>query len=165
MRVATFLLMTACGASHMTSSEPTAPVPAQGRENAASPTITAPATPITPGAASDVDAGAEVSTGSILIGEIAAPKTFNPGPTVAALVPDFLSCYRKVRASAPSLRGKLKLRLVVNESGVPQSVTGEPGGGANDPALISCLGETLKSATFPKPGGTAIIVVPMVFRP
>jgi hypothetical protein len=162
------LLVTACGASHVTSSEPTAPTLTQEREDAASPSLTAslPPTPIAPGAASGVEAGAEVSTGSILIGEIAAPKTFNPRPTIAALVPDLLSCYRKVRASAPSLRGKLKLRLVVNESGVPQSVAGEPGGGAaNDPALISCLGETLKSATFPKPGGTAIVIVHMVFRP
>jgi hypothetical protein len=151
----------------VTSAEPTAPPLAQGREDAASPTLTASLspTPIAPGAASGVEAGAEVSTGSILIGEIVAPKTFSPEPTIAALVPDLLSCYRKVRASTPSLRGKLKLRLVVNESGVPQSVAGEPGGAANDPALISCLGETLKSATFPKPGGTAIVIVPMVFRP
>jgi hypothetical protein len=94
-----------------------------------------------------------------------APKTFKPGPTLAALVPDMVACYRKARGSVPSLRGKLKLRVVVSETGAAQAVAAEAGGGANDPALVSCLDEAFKGATFPKPGGTAILLVPLVFRP
>jgi hypothetical protein len=94
-----------------------------------------------------------------------APKSFNPGPTIQGLAADLLSCYRRVRASVPTLHGKLKLRVVVNEAGVAQGATAEPGGSANDPALVSCLSDALKAAAFPKPGGTAIVVVPLVFRP
>jgi len=54
--------------------------------------------------------------------------------------------------------------VVINEAGVAQSATAEPGGSADDPALVSCLDEVFKTAAFPKPGGTAIVVVPLVFR-
>jgi hypothetical protein len=84
---------------------------------------------------------------------------------MAALQPDLLGCYRKARGAVPTLRGKLKLRVIVNETGAAQSVAAEPGGGANDPALVSCLGDAIKGASFPKPGGTAILIVPLLFRP
>jgi hypothetical protein len=103
--------------------------------------------------------------GTVLIGEIASPKTFKPGPTIERLEPGLLSCYRQVRAAVPSLHGKLKLRVVVNEMGAAQNVAAEPGGSANVPALVSCIAEAFKGATFPKPGGTAIVIVPIVFRP
>jgi outer membrane biosynthesis protein TonB len=75
-----------------------------------------------------------------------------------------VGCYQRARARNPSLHGKLKLRIVVNEAGAVQSVHGEPGGSADDPALVACIGDAMKEAKFPKPGGTATIVVPLVFR-
>jgi hypothetical protein len=101
----------------------------------------------------------------VLIGEIMAPKKFNPGPVIQGMVPDLLACYQRVRASVPTLHGKLKLRLAIGEDGATQSVAAEPGGSANDPALVACLGDAVKAVPFPKPGGTAIIIVPLVFRP
>lgn len=179
-RMALLLLAAGCGASARVSgettsgrgptasSEPPSPQAAHTVEvapDAASPPAahTVEATTVPAPAAAQLRPGD--TSGSVLIGEIAAPKTFNPAPTLAALVPDLLTCYRGVRATIPSLRGKLKLRVTVSEVGIPQNVAAELGGSANNPALVSCLGDALKGATFPKPPGTAIIVVPLVFRP
>jgi|HubBroStandDraft_1064217.scaffolds.fasta_scaffold497508_2 hypothetical protein len=158
------LLVACCGAPNRSSPEPTtgpAPTPSAEPVDAGAPTATLvhSAGPPVP------EAGAEVTGGTVLIGEIAAPKKFNPSPTIAALVPDLLTCYGRARGSVPALRGKLNLRVVVSEVGATQSVAAEPGGGANAPTLVSCIEDALKGATFPKPGGTAIIIVPLVFRP
>jgi hypothetical protein len=93
-----------------------------------------------------------------------APKHFDPKPTLDSLSPDLVGCYQRARARSPSLHGRLNLRVVVNEAGAVQSVQGEPGGSANDPALVACIGDAMKQASFPKPGGMATIVVPLVFR-
>jgi hypothetical protein len=93
-----------------------------------------------------------------------APKHFDPKPTLESLSLDLVGCYQRTRARNPSLHGKLKLRIVVNEAGAVQSVHGEPGGSAYDPALVACIGDAMKDANFPKPGGMATIVVPLVFR-
>jgi hypothetical protein len=162
------LLVVSCGAPNGSAPDPaTGPTPAPSAErvDAEAPTAGGPAAPATPAASPVPEAGAAVVGGSVLIGEIAAPKKFNPGPTLAALVPDLLACYRRARGSVPGLRGKLNLRVVVSEVGATQGVAAEPGGGANDPTLVSCIDDALKDATFPKPGGTAIIIVPLVFRP
>jgi hypothetical protein len=102
--------------------------------------------------------------GSVLIGDIAAPPHFDPKPTIEALRPDLLACFNRVRASNPPLHGKLTLRIQVNETGATLTVDAEPGGSANDPALVSCLGDAIKQARFPKPGGSAIVSAPLVFR-
>lgn len=163
------LLMAGCGAPNRASPEPAmGPLPAPSTQSLEAGTPAgggAAALNTGADAAPAAEAGAEATGGSVLIGEIAAPKKFNPGPTLAGLVPDLLTCYRKVRGSVPTLRGKLSLRVVVSETGAAQGVAAEAGGRANDPMLVSCIGEALKGATFPKPGGTAIIVVPLVFRP
>jgi hypothetical protein len=76
-----------------------------------------------------------------------------------------LACYNKARQNNPSLHGKLKLRINVNEAGSVVLVDAEPGGTAEDPALVACLGEAIKAAHFSKPGGMATITAPLVFRP
>jgi hypothetical protein len=53
----------------------------------------------------------------------------------------------------------------VNEAGTVLRVDAEPGGSANTPALVACIGEALKTTPFPKPGGMATVVAPLVFRP
>jgi hypothetical protein len=100
----------------------------------------------------------------VLIGDIAAPKQFNPKPTVDALQPKILDCYNQLLASNPSVHGKLGLRIQVNEAGTAIAVDAAPGGSADDPALVSCLATVVKGATFPKPGGLATVLVPMVFH-
>jgi hypothetical protein len=104
--------------------------------------------------------------GSVLIGEINAPKTFNPRPTVEALSSQLVDCYNKARAADPDLRGKVTLQININEAGAVLSVDAAPGGHANSPSLIMCIGDVMKAgAHFPKPGGMAIVNTPLVFRP
>jgi hypothetical protein len=109
-------------------------------------------------------APASVAGGSVLIGDIVTPKHFDPKPTLESLSLDLVGCFQQARARNHLLHGKLKLRVVVNEAGAVQRVQGEPGGSANDPTLVACIADAMKEATFPKPGGMATIVVPLVFR-
>jgi hypothetical protein len=102
--------------------------------------------------------------GSVLVGDIVAPKSFDPKPVLKTLEADFVTCFNKARAKNADLHGKLQLRLVVNDAGSVLSTDSDGGGGANDPGLVACLGDVLKGAHFPKPGGLATIQVPMVFR-
>jgi hypothetical protein len=76
-----------------------------------------------------------------------------------------IGCYNKARASKPDLAGKLKLLILVNAAGTVLKVDAEAGGSANDQHLVDCLGDVLKTAAFPKPGGMATVVAPLVFRP
>src|SRR5579863_5930896 len=78
--------------------------------------------------------------GSLLIGEIASPKSFDPRPTLLALNAEFVACYNQARIATPSLHGKLKLLIHVNEAGACMGVDAEAGGSANDGSLVACLG-------------------------
>jgi hypothetical protein len=137
------------------------------------PTGTATATPTATGTgtgtptatpAASAPAGPVPTGGSVLLGDIVAPKSFNPKPTLVSLESNFVTCFNQARAKNPDLHGKLSLRLVLNESGSVLTTTSDGTGSANDAGLVSCLGEVLKGAKFPKPGGTATVSVPMVFR-
>jgi TonB family protein len=108
------------------------------------------------------------SGGSVLVGDINAPKGFDPKPTIVKMQQQLVGCFNQARASQPELRGKVTLRITVNESGAVNSVEADPsaGGHASDPALVSCIESAMKqSAHFPKPAGTAIVTAPLVFRP
>ena len=101
-----------------------------------------------------------------MVGDINAPKNFDPKPTVEAFKPRLVECYNRARATKPDLRGKVTLQIQVNEGGAVLSVDAAPGGHANDPTLIACINDAMKAgAHFPKPGGTAIVAAPLVFRP
>ena len=104
--------------------------------------------------------------GSVLVGDINAPKGFNPKPTVEAFKPQLVDCYNQARALTPDLHGKVTLRIQVNEAGAVLSVDAEPGGHAADPVLVACVNDAMKAtAHFPKPGGMATVNAPLVFRP
>jgi hypothetical protein len=103
--------------------------------------------------------------GAILFGDIAAPKGFDPKPTLTSLSSSFLSCYADARVAHPALRGKLRLRLVVNEGGMVVSADADTDTPAYDAELVACMGRALRSTPFPKPGGTATILAPLVLRP
>jgi hypothetical protein len=104
--------------------------------------------------------------GSVLIGEINAPKSFNPRPAIEELSSSLVDCYNKARAADPALRGKVTLLINVNEAGAVLSVDAAPGGHANSPSLVMCISDAFKArAHFPKPGGMATVSAPLVFRP
>jgi hypothetical protein len=107
---------------------------------------------------------ADDDNAAVLLGEIAATKKFDPSGTVRDLLPDLLACYRAVLKKGLPVHGKLSLRVVVNEQGATQSATALPGGRATDPLLVSCVADVFTRATFSKPGGTATVVVPLLFH-
>jgi hypothetical protein len=101
----------------------------------------------------------------VLVGEIAGTPKFDPKPTIEGAKEELVSCYRKARATNPALHGKLTLRIAVNEGGHVTNVEANPGGSADDPALVACIAGAFKAGvTFPKPGGSATVMAPLVFR-
>jgi hypothetical protein len=150
------VVLPACGSS--------TPSPASA-SSASAPDPTPSASASTPLAAPSTPAVIPTG-GSVLIGEINAPKSFNPRPIVEALSGQLVDCYNKARAADPDLRGKVTLQINVNEAGAVLSVDAAPGGHANSPSLVMCIGDVMKaSAHFPKPGGMATVNTPLVFRP
>jgi hypothetical protein len=104
--------------------------------------------------------------GSVLVGQINAPKGFDPRPTLEGLSGQLVDCYNKARAGNPDLHGKVTLQINVNEAGTVLSIDAAPGGHANDPTLVACIADAMKSgAHFPRPGGMATVNAPLVFRP
>jgi hypothetical protein len=156
------------------ASAPAGPASAPG---ASSESASAPSSESAPGSASAIGSapapgsasgpvGPPPVGGSVLIGEINAPKSFEPRPTLLTLQPKLLDCYNQTRASRPTLHGKLTLHIVINEGGQALSAEADPGGNAYDPGLVQCIEGVLKAGPkFPKPGGTATVAAPLVFRP
>ncbi|HEY3819890.1 MAG TPA: AgmX/PglI C-terminal domain-containing protein [Polyangiaceae bacterium] len=159
LRLAVAAAIVSCGSSTpppasspaATGSEPT---PSAASGSAPAPALATPAPAPVP------------TGGSVLIGEINAPKSFNPRPSIEALSSQLVDCYNKARAADPDLRGKVTLQINVNEAGAVLSVDAAPGGHANSPSLVMCISDMMKaSAHFPKPGGMATVNTPLVFRP
>ncbi len=123
------------------------------------------ATPATPVPTPEADAGVVRGPGSVQVGEILSPPQFDPKPTIDSLKPDLVVCYDRARATNVALRSRLRLRVKVNEAGAVVVVSLDPGGRGEDPALVACAASVFKAAVFPRPGGTATIVAPLVFRP
>ena len=148
-------------ASCGSSTPPPAPASAPTPSDTPPPPSDSAAAPASPPAPGPVPTG-----GSVMIGEINAPKTFHPRPTIEALSSQLVDCYNKARATNPDLRGKVTLQIDVNEAGAVLSVESAPGGHANSPSLVMCINDLMKaSAHFPKPGGMAIVNTPLIFRP
>lgn len=101
---------------------------------------------------------------AVRIGEIAAAPQFDPQATIETLRPDILACYRKALATNATIHGKVTLRIQLAESGAVERVEAEAGGPASDPGLIGCIRDDFKAnARFPKPGGSATVLAPLVF--
>ena len=118
-----------------------------------------------PASASATASAPPVTGGSVLIGDIVAPPSFDPKPALVSAKGELLACYNKARQATPSLHGRLTLRINVNETGKVMLVDAAPGGSVDDPALVACLSDALKAVTFPKPAGLATVSAPLVFRP
>ncbi|HXX70090.1 MAG TPA: AgmX/PglI C-terminal domain-containing protein [Polyangiaceae bacterium] len=171
MRALIFLLVLDCGGAP--SPPPSAPSSlASGGPSSASASSPPPVATVALAASSGPAGGPAPSVGArpitnvvVRIGEIAATPHFDPHATLEDLRPNLLACYRKALETNPEIRGKVTLRIHVGESGVVVRVEAEAGGAANDPQLVSCIDEDFKAnARFPKPGGSAIVVAPLVFH-
>jgi|HubBroStandDraft_3_1064219.scaffolds.fasta_scaffold458471_1 hypothetical protein len=139
--------------------------PGAAPASGATPTPASGAAP-TPGSVPAPAAAPPPATGgSVLIGDIASAKSFDPKPVVVAVQQQLLDCYNKARGANPELRGKLRMRVVVNDAGVVVSATPEPGDLAKDDGLTSCISDVAKATHFPKPGGMATVTLPLLFRP
>src|SRR5258708_36243213 len=108
---AVLVLVVACA-----SSQPPAPESASA-PTPASASAPAPAPESAPAPATSASATPPPTGGAVLVGDILAPKQFDPKPTVDALKPKMLDCYNERRAALPSLHGKLRLRIQINERG------------------------------------------------
>ena len=144
--------LTACGSAP----PPTAASPATATALAPAPApASAPPAPLPPPA----------TGGSILFGDIASAKSFDPKATLLTIQDQLLACYNKERGAKAELRGKLKMRLVVNDVGTVVNAEPEQGGLSTEADLVACIGGAIRAAHFPKPGGMATVSVPMLFRP
>jgi hypothetical protein len=152
----------ACGgAAHPPDTAPSPSSEAASAAASSSPVDGAPAA-----SASASTPGPVPTGGVVLVGDINAPKGFDPKPTIDQLKPQMVDCYDKARAAHPDLRGKVTLQIQINEGGAVLNVDAAPGGHANDPALVACISDAMKAgAHFPKPKGTAIVNAPLVFHP
>jgi len=160
------LVALGCGGGTAPASAPaSAPAPAPAPASAPAPAPASASAPAPASASAPAPAPARPTGGSVLFGDIAAPKGFDPKATLEAASPAILSCYADARATRPSLRGKLRLRFVVNEGGRVISVDADAGEPAYDAALVDCIGRVLRETPFAKPGGTATILAPLVLRP
>ena len=75
-------------------------------------------------------------------------------------------CYDVALRSAPSLAGRLTVRLVIGPDGVVKSsVAGSTD--LRDPVLVQCAVAVFGKMTFPKPegGGDVVVTYPVVFSP
>ncbi len=100
-----------------------------------------------------------------MFGDIASAKSFDPKATLNGLQDQLLACYNKERGAKPELRGKLRMRAIVNQAGAVVNAEPEEGGLSKETGLVDCVTVTLKAATFPKPGGMATVSIPLLFRP
>lgn len=155
----------ACGGAQ-TSGGPASPAPAVSQEGpapsaASGPASSAPAASEAPSSAS----APSIANVAVRIGEIPGTPDFDPHATLETLRPNLLACYRKALQANPTIRGKVSLRIHLNQSGTVLRVDAEPGGPGSDPGLVGCISDDFQqSARFPKPGGSAIVVAPLVFH-
>jgi hypothetical protein len=164
-----------CGGTQ-TAGAPAAPLSSTSQENPRPAVTSASSTPSPaasalapassgPGASPPAPAGVtSVGRVDVTIGEIPATPKFDPHATIEALRSNLLACYRKALEANASIHGKLTLRIHVAESGAVLRV--EAGAGpANDPGLVRCINDDFTAnAHFPRPGGTAVVVTPLVFH-
>ena len=156
----------ACGGQKKPANEGTA---GGGGEDAAAGAASAAATGSVAAAASATATATATNPpptgGAVLVGDIIAPKGFDPKATLEGMKDAMVGCYNKSRAADPKLAGKLTLKITIGEGGAVQAVEATPGGHANTPDLVACLGDAMRAVRFPKPGGTAIVTAPLVFHP
>jgi hypothetical protein len=97
--------------------------------------------------------------------EITTPNVVAPDKVIAALRPKLNECYQAGLAKNPKLEGSVTLSAAIGKDGKVASVTPKNTTGLS-PAVIKCLTEQLKAATFAAAGGmnyTTSIDIPVAF--
>lgn len=97
--------------------------------------------------------------------EITTPNVVAPDKVIAALRPKLNECYQTGLAKNPKLEGSVTLSATIGKDGKVVEVTPKNTTGLS-PAVIKCLGEQLKAATFAAAGGmnyTTSIDIPVAF--
>ena len=117
-----------------------------------------------PAVSASTPSNARKAAGEVLLGDIEAPKQFNPKPTLEGLKSQFESCYKSALGRDASIHGRLKVRFIVEESGKVSLSEDAGSSSLKDAPLIACVNDALKGAAFPKPGGTATVTFPLSFR-
>lgn len=81
-------------------------------------------------------------------------------------VPEIMSCYEGALAKDPRLEGRVVVRFEINDQGkISKFENLRERSTLNEPKVIDCLSEAMKTWTFPKPppGITAEITFPFTF--
>jgi hypothetical protein len=159
--------LSACGGGTPTPAATPAPASASGSASGSGSGSASGSAPA-PGAApssTPAPSAPPATGGSVLIGDIAKAKSFDPKAAIASIQDGLLSCYNKERGGKPELRGKLKMRAIVNQAGTVVDAEPEEGGLSKEAGLVDCVTVILKATPFPKPGGMATVTIPLLFRP
>jgi hypothetical protein len=148
----------ACGPS--ATPEP-APVPTD-KTNMAGPTAEPVATPApAPAASHDVVTAPVTATSN----EITTPNVVTTDKVIAALRPKFNTCYQDGLKKDAKLEGSVTLSAKIEKDGKVSAVTPKNTQGLS-PAVIKCLSEQVKAASFAASGGinyTTSVDIPVGF--
>ena len=152
----------ACGRDAPPAEAPMAsPSAAVAPAPAPAPVASTPASTPAPAPASD-----GMTTGVIAVSnEITTPNVVAPDKVIAALRPKLNACYQTGLAKNPKLEGSVTLSATIGKDGKVALVTPKNTTGLS-PAVLKCLSEELKAATFAAAGGmnyTTSIDIPVAF--
>jgi hypothetical protein len=137
---------------------PAAPAPAPA---APAPAAPAPAPARAPAASSD---GVTASV-TVVQNEVTTPNVVTPDKVIASLRPKLNACYQEGLKKSPTLEGSVTLSAKIEKDGSVSAVTPKNVTGLN-PAVLKCLGDQLKAASFAAAGGmnyTTSIDIPVSF--
>lgn len=97
--------------------------------------------------------------------EITTPNVVTPDKVIAALRPKLNACYQTGLAKNPKLEGSVTLSAKIEKDGTVSAVTPKNATGLS-PAVMKCLTDELKAASFSAAGGinyTTSIDIPVAF--
>jgi hypothetical protein len=159
----------ACGASTPPAAAPAsasasapAPASAPASESALAPASeSAPAPAPAPAPVADVVMTPVTTVSS----DVTTPNVVTPDKVIASLRPKFNSCYQDGLKKDPKLEGSVTLSAKIEKDGKVSAVTPKQLTGLNN-AVVKCLSENLKAASFAAAGGmsyTTSLDIPVGF--
>jgi len=86
--------------------------------------------------------------------EITTPNVVTPDKVIASLRPKFNACYQAGLKKDPKLEGSVTLSAKIEKDGKVSAVTPKNATGLNA-AVIKCLGDHVKAASFAAAGGVS----------
>jgi hypothetical protein len=163
--------LAACGPA--AKPEP-APVPTNGTKvTATAEPVTSTPAPASTAAPAPAPAAAPAATADVVTtspvtqtsNEITTPNVVTPDKVIASLRPKFNTCYQDGLKKDPKLEGSVTLSAKIEKDGKVSAVTPKNAQGLN-PAVIKCLGDQVKAASFAAAGGmnyTTSLDIPVGF--